>query len=151
VGGALGLLCACDFALASEGTHFRTSEVRLGLAPAVIGPFLRRRLGDRVCRDLFLLGEPIDAERAAAVGLVSRVVPPGELVEAGRVLARPLRRAGPRALAACKAMLRRFPDLDDEEAAAYTANLITELRMSPEGQEGMKAFLEKRKPGWVQE
>ncbi|MHC5079296.1 MAG: enoyl-CoA hydratase-related protein [Planctomycetota bacterium] len=148
VGGAMGLLAACDFALAAEGTQFRTSEVRLGLAPAVVGPFLLRRLGDRVVRELFLLGEMFDAEKALAFGLILRRVPPGELPSSGRALARSLLKGGPSALAACKAMLRQLPRMTLEEVAAYTASLITDLRLSPEGQEGMAAFLEKRKPRW---
>jgi methylglutaconyl-CoA hydratase len=149
MGGAVGLVAACDFALAEEGARFRTSEVRLGLAPAVVGPYLLRRLGDRAVRDLFLQGEFLDAEGAKRIGLVQRIVPAGELGTACKAFVRPLLMGGPEALAAIKEMLRLLPTLAPDEAREYTAALITRLRAGPEGQEGMAAFLEKRKPGWV--
>ncbi|MHC4597390.1 MAG: enoyl-CoA hydratase-related protein [Planctomycetota bacterium] len=149
MGGAVGFVAACDFALAEEGARFRTSEVRLGLAPAVVGPYLLRRLGDRAVRDLFLRGEFLDAEGAKRLGLVQRVVPAGELFTACKAYVRPLLQGGPQALAAVKEMLRLLPALSPEGAREYTAALIAKLRAGPEGQEGMAAFLEKRKPGWV--
>ena len=149
MGGAVGFVAACDFCLAEEGARFRTSEVRLGLAPAVVGPYLLRRLGDRAVRDLFLRGEFLDAEEAKNLGLVQRVVPVGELFTACKDIVRPLLQGGPQALASVKELLRLLPALSPEAAREYTTALIAKLRAGPEGQEGMAAFLEKRKPGWV--
>lgn len=148
VGGALGLLAAADFVLAEEGSTFRASEVRLGLAPAVVGPYLLRRLGDRACRELFLVAEPWQADRAMELGLVQRVVAKGTLEEEGEAFARPLLEAGPKALAAVKEMLRRLPSLGADIVGEYTERLIADLREGAEGQEGMAAFLGKRKPRW---
>jgi len=148
MGGAMGLLCACDFALASEGTQFRSSEVRLGIVPAVVGPYVLRQLGDRATRELFLMGETIDAKAAHRIGLVHRVVPGDELIPAGKTFVAPLLKGGPRALASVKTLLSALPRMAPDEASRYTAKLIAGLRAGEEGQEGMGAFLEKRKPKW---
>ncbi len=148
MGGAMGLLAACDFVLAEEGTRLRTPELRLGLVPAVVGPYLLRRLGDRACRSLFLRAEMIVAEDARTLGLVDHITPRGEIVSSAKAFAQPLTEAGPSALAACKEMLRRLPGLDPDAQTHYTVELIADLRAGREGQEGMAAFLEKRKPGW---
>ena len=111
-------------------------------------PYLLRRLGDRATREIILSGEPMGPEKALALGLIHEVVPAGRLEEAGKALSSTLLKGGPRALASCKEMLRRLPEMNLDEAGEYTVSLITQLRESPEGQEGMKAFLEKRKPDW---
>jgi methylglutaconyl-CoA hydratase len=98
---------------------------------------------------MFLLGEFLDAEKAKALGLLNRVVPGGELAEAGAAFARPLVHGGPFALASVKEMLDRLPTIGPEEARDFTTALIAKLRASPEGQEGMTAFLEKRRPNWL--
>jgi methylglutaconyl-CoA hydratase len=149
IGGANGLVAACDFAAAAEGTVFQLAEVRLGLAPAVIAPFVLRKAGEAACRRLFLLAEKFDAAEAKALGLVTEVVAPAELEAAAQRWIRPLLAAGPFALAACKDLLRRLPGMPLDEAAAFGAGLLAELRQGAEGREGMAAFLEKRKPGWT--
>jgi methylglutaconyl-CoA hydratase len=151
IGGANGLVAACDFAAAAEGTVFQLAEVRLGLAPAVIAPFVLRKVGEAACRRLFLLAEKFDAAEAKAIGLVGEVAPAAGLEAVAARWTRSLLAAGPHALAACKDLLRRLPGTPLDEAAALGAGLLAELRQGAEGREGMAAFLEKRKPGWCPE
>lgn len=148
-GGAVGFVAACDFAIASDDAVFRTTEVRIGVAPAVIAPFVLRKVGDRACREMFLTAGPLDAARALGLGLVDRVCPAAELAAQGENLCRQFLDAAPGALAACKELLRTLPGMDPEDAEEFTVRMISRLRSSEEGQEGMSAFLEKRKPGWA--
>ena len=150
-GGGLGLIACCDIAVASDTARFALTECRLGLAPAVISPYVFRRIGESQARRYFLTGERFDAEHARRIGLVHEFVSPAELdAEVDRFSAR-LLNGGPRAVEACKKLAfhagghnpDRQLDLDQ-----YTARLIAEMRTSAEGQEGMRAFLEKRAPAW---
>jgi methylglutaconyl-CoA hydratase len=134
--------------VAEEGTQFAFSEVRLGIAPATIAPFVVRKIGHSRARALFLTGEGFDANRAREVGLVHEVVPEGELAAAvDRVVAQ-LLQGGPAAQAAIKALLGQVEATEPMEALGLMTQLIAELRVGEEGQEGLGAFLEKRDPYW---
>jgi methylglutaconyl-CoA hydratase len=150
IGGGTGLLAACDLVIAAETAKFSLSEVKLGLVPAVISPYVIRRVGESRCRQLMLTGERFKAERAKRYGLVNTVVSIEDLDDAVQERTAQLLTSGPEALKTCKELLRRVPLMDFEEAKAYTAEVIAQLRMSREGQEGMAAFLDKRKPDWSQ-
>jgi len=149
VGGGTGFLSACDIALASSGATFGLSEVKLGLVPAVISPYIVRRIGESQARRYFLTGERFDARRAEEIGLVHAVVEPAELDARTDEILAGLLSSGPEALAKAKELLRRIPRMGPLEAKAYGAEMIAALRVSAEGQEGMAAFLERRKPKWA--
>ena len=149
-GGALGLISACDLALGSADALFCLSEVRLGLAPAVISPFVVRALGVRQAQRYALTAERFDGHRALELGLLSDCLPADRL-EAGvdawiaRLLAN-----GPQAMRATKALLRACGDSALSPAALreQSETTIARLRVSAEGQEGLRAFLDKRQPSW---
>lgn len=155
--GGLGLVAACDVAIAARGSQdergatFAVSEVRIGVIPAVISTVLLPRLAPRAAHELFLTGEVVDADRAAAVGLVNRAVDAADLdAEVDRYRAM-LARGGPAALAATKALLRRNPAEDLNTDFAAMLELSAGFFASEEAQEGMAAFAEKRDPSWVPE
>jgi len=148
IGGGMGLVAACDIVVAQEDAVFSLSEVKLGLVPACISPYVIRRAGEARCREFFLSGERIAASKALAAGLVNEVVPLADLDDAVQHWTDRFLKNGPEALAVCKEFLEKVPGMPLEEAKTYTADGIAKLRISPEGQEGMNAFLEKRKPGW---
>ena len=148
IGGGAGLVAACDLVIAVQTARFSLSEVKLGLVPAVISPYVLRRVGESACREFFLTGERLTAEKAMRFGLVNEVVPPERLDRAVEERVSQLLTSGPRALHTCKEILRQVPGMSFQEAKAYTAEIIASLRISQEGQEGMSAFLEKRKPNW---
>ncbi len=149
LGGGAGLVAACDIAVAAEGTRFGFTEVRLGLIPAVISPYVVGRIGESAARELFLTGERFEATRAREIGLVRAVVPEADLDAAvdGRV--GELLRAGPAAIAEAKALLAAVSGRPVEAVRRDTVERIARIRASPEGQEGLRAFLEKRPPDWV--
>jgi len=149
LGGGSGLTAVCDLALAAEGTTFGFTEARLGISPAVISPFVLRKIGETHARTLFLTAERFDAQRALAIGLVQQVVPAETLDAAVEVALRHIGQCGPAGVRAAKLMARTVLELDDEEAREMTAATIAGLRVGPEGQEGIRAFLEKRKASWV--
>jgi methylglutaconyl-CoA hydratase len=148
-GGGVGLLAAADLVVASAEAHFAFSEVRLGIVPAMIAPFVVARLGPARARRLFLTAETFGAADALGWGLVDRVVAAAELDEAVAAVVRDLVRGGPEALAEVKALVRDVVAAPRATVAALTAERIARLRASAEGQEGMAAFLEKRPPRWV--
>lgn len=148
-GGGIGLVAACDIAVAAAGATFAFSEVRLGIAPAVISPYVLRRIGEVHARALFLTGAPFDAERARAIGLVHHVAPLDQLDAFVAEQIAPLRASAPGAVAATKALIRQLRGLTTAEAREQTTGLIARLRTAPEGQEGLRAFLEKRRPAWA--
>jgi methylglutaconyl-CoA hydratase len=151
LGGGAGLVAACDIAVAADGTRFGFTEVRLGLVPAVISPYVLARIGESATRELFLTGQRFEADRAREIGLVRAVVPEADLDAAVDRLVRELLQAGPRALAEAKALLHEVAGRGVEEVREKTVERIAAIRASPEGQEGLRAFLEKRKPRWVGE
>jgi len=148
LGGGSGLVAACDIAIAAEGTSFGFTEVRLGLIPSVISPYVFPRIGESAARELFLTGERIDAGTAREIGLVRAAVPLAELDAAVEERVGRLLKAGPRAIAEVKELIEEIAFRRVEDVQRYTVERIAELRTSPEGQEGMRAFLEKRKPEW---
>jgi methylglutaconyl-CoA hydratase len=150
IGGGTGMVAVCDIVIASDNAVFSLSEVKLGLVPACISPYVIRRMGDKNCREYFLTGERLTADKAHAAGLVNRAVPEAKLDDEVNQLIKQLISSGPNALARCKKLLAEVPRLPQKEAGKYTAEVITKLRMSDEGQEGMKAFFEKRKPNWYE-
>ncbi|HEX4986933.1 MAG TPA: enoyl-CoA hydratase/isomerase family protein [Burkholderiales bacterium] len=150
-GGGVGLVACCDIAIASTEAAFSLSEVRLGLIPSVISPYVIAAMGERQARRYFLTAERFDAAEARRIGLVHEVVEPSALDDAVATMAGHLLKGGPRAIAAAKKLVAdvgRRPM--DDALAAETARRIAAIRVEPEGQEGLAAFLDKRKPGWSQ-
>ncbi len=147
LGGGAGLVAVADVAVAEEGARFGFTEVRLGLVPAVISPFVVRKIGASAARELFLTGERFSAERAAAIGLVHRVVKLDELDAATDERVGELLKAAPGAVAAAKVLLRGVEGRPLDAVRDLACETIAERRASPEGQEGLRAFLEKRGPG----
>jgi methylglutaconyl-CoA hydratase len=147
-GGALGLLACCDYVLASAVCTFAFSEVRLGIAPATIAPYVALRCGYPAAAQLMLSGERFDADTGQHFGLVDHVTPAEELEAAASALAGRLLVAGPEAARATKRLLRQLRGAVTPEQRLETAALIARLRGSAEGQEGLAAFLEKRRPAW---
>ncbi len=148
IGGGNGFLSACDIAVAAEDAIFGLSEVKIGLVPAAISPYVIRKIGESKAREYFLTGKRISARKACEIGLVNEVVPRDKLEKTVEQLAGLLLTSGPEALANCKELIFRVPQISLEEAKEFTARMIANLRISEEGQEGMASFLEKRKPKW---
>jgi methylglutaconyl-CoA hydratase len=141
LGGGVGLVAVADIVLADPGTVFAFSEVKLGIVPAVISPYALRRIGESAARRYFVTGERFDAETALRIGLVHEVT--SDLDGALARLLGELRTAGPRAARHAKRLVLDRPD------GPETARLIAERRTSDEGQEGLRAFLERRRPAWA--
>jgi len=141
LGGGVGLVAVADIVLADPGTVFAFSEVKLGIVPAVISPYALRRIGESAARRYFVTGERFDAETALRIGLVHEVT--SDLEAALARLLGELRTAGPRAARHAKRLVLDRPD------GPETARLIAERRTSDEGQEGLRAFLERRRPNWA--
>lgn len=149
-GGGVGLVAACDLALATPQASFCLSEVKLGLIPAVISPYVIAAMGARAARRYFLTAERFDAERARQLGLVHEIVGPDELDEQADRLTRQLLANGPLALGAAKQLIADVAGRTiNAELLADTAQRIATLRASDEGREGLAAFLEKRPPAWL--
>lgn len=149
IGGGAGLVSCCDVTVAVTDTVFAFSEVRLGLAPAVISPFVVAKVGAGAARELFLTGERFTAERARRYGLVQHVVEDEGALEATvQERVDQLLQAAPGAQTAVKTLIRELGSRPRHELRAYTSELIARRRASEEGREGMNAFLEKRKPWW---
>ena len=148
LGGGAGLVAACDIPVAAEGTLFGFTEVRLGIVPAVISPYVIGKIGESAARELFLTGERFEARKAAEIGLVRWTVPEVELDQAVDRRVQELLQAGPRAVAEAKALIREVAYRRVEDIQRYTVERIADLRVSKEGQEGLRAFIEKRKPQW---
>ncbi|MFN3586178.1 MAG: enoyl-CoA hydratase-related protein [Moraxellaceae bacterium] len=147
-GGAVGLVSCCDIAIASSSASFALSEAKLGLAPAVISPYVVAAIGARQASRYFLSAERFEATRAASLGLVHEVVAPEMLESAADALIVTLLANGPVALMACKRLLREISPASNDALREYTTTLIASLRTSQEGQEGLGAFFEKRPPAW---
>jgi len=151
IGGGVGFLSACDIVIAASTAKFGLSEVKIGLIPAAISPYVVKRIGESKAREYFLTGERISAERGEKIGLVNHVCPYEGLDREVENTVDRLLSSGPDAMASCKELLFKVPQISLEEAREYTARMIANLRISDEGQEGMAAFLEKRKPAWMVE
>lgn len=148
-GGGIGLVSACDIAVVARSARFAFSEVRLGILPAVISPYVVRRIGDAHARRLFLTGERFGAEEALAMGLASVVVDPADLDAAIAALQTDLLAGSADAQRRIKVLLDAISTGTMAEAAARTPEFIADARASADGQEGLLAFLEKRRPNWV--
>ncbi len=150
LGGGAGLAAVCDIAIASDDALFGFTETKLGIIPAVISPFVLAKIGVSYARALFLTGERFGAERARTIGLIHEVVAVTELDAAvDRVLAE-LRTAGPSAVAAVKQLIPVVTAASYDESKTLTAQAIAKQRVTPEGQEGLRAFLERRPAGFAQ-
>ncbi len=155
IGGGVGLVSVCDFVTATEGTQFGLSEVRLGLIPACIGPFVVAKIGASYARALFLSGERFSEKRAFEIGLIHSVVSDVKALDVdldqriGNLL-----QCAPGAMAASKELILNlsWPErrASSKDCMHDVAAMLADLRVSPEGQEGVRAFLEKRKPNWIQ-
>ena len=149
MGGGLGLVATCDIVIAVDSAKLAFSEVRLGIAPAVISPYVLRKIGESQARMLFLTGEFFSVAHAREIGLVHIVTTAAELDQVVEDKVGELLKSAPLALRACKALALNVGQMDSETARRYTAETLTRLRVSQEGQEGLQAFLEKRKPNWI--
>ncbi len=151
LGGGMGLCAVADVVVASAGATFGFTETKLGIIPAVISPFVLAKIGESAARALFPSGERFDAERARRIGLVHEVLPDEAALDARLdALLDELRTAGPTALRAAKALVRDQRGLSSAEARALTVGAIARQRTSLEGQAGLAAFLEKRRPPWAE-
>jgi len=148
IGGGTGFVAVCDLAIAADSAVFSFSEVKIGVVPACISPYVVRRVGESACREFFLTGERLTAQKACESGLVNDVVALEELDEAVEERVKALLSSGPYALNVCKQLLQKVPLLDFEDAKEYTADVLATLREGEEAQEGMAAFFEKRRPTW---
>lgn len=149
-GGGVGLIACCDIAIASLKASFCLSEVKIGLAPATISPYLIAAIGERAARRYFLTAEQFDAEEASRLGLIHQTVSsPDELQNAGEQIAQKLLNNSPEAVAVTKKLIADVAKKPlDEDLMQLTAKLIADIRVSKAGQAGIKAFLEKHKPYW---
>ena len=151
-GGGVGLIACCDIAIASSNAIFSLSEVRLGLIPSVISPYVIAAIGSRSARRYFLSGERFDANRALQLGLVHEVVEPEALEASLELCIDALLSSGPNAQAAAKELIHHVDGQRiDETLIEETARRIADIRASDEGREGLSAFLQKRKPDWSRE
>jgi methylglutaconyl-CoA hydratase len=147
--GGTGLVAACDMAIGTPQAKFCFSEAKLGLSPATISPYVLRAIGERAARRYFLSAEVFDAEEALRIGMLSVVVPAAELDATLEGLLQHLLAGGPQAHAKIKNLIRAVAGRPlDDTLMADTARRIAEIRVSPEGREGIASFLEKRKASW---
>jgi methylglutaconyl-CoA hydratase len=149
LGGGAGLVAACDIPVAALGTQFGFTEVRLGIIPAVISPYVVSKIGESAARELFLTGERFEAVKACEIGLVRQAVPEEDLDQVVEARIGELLKSAPRAVAEAKSLIREVAWRRVEDVQRYTVERIADIRISAEAQEGMKAFLEKRKPYWI--
>lgn len=150
LGGGVGLVCACDIAIASERAFFATTEVRVGLIPATIGPYVLRAIGARQAQRYFLSAERISAERAREIGLVHEVVGEAALDSKLAEIAAALTACGPQAQATAKRFITEVANRPIEPGLiADTARAIADIRATDEAREGLTAFLEKRRAAWA--
>lgn len=147
-GGALGLICCCDIALANERASFCLSEVKLGLIPAVISPYVTRAMGQRAARRYMLTAERFDVQKALELQIIHEVS--DELDNAAVPIIAALLANSPQGMAWAKSLLSKLEDgVIDKSTLAYTSERIASIRVSKEGQEGLNAFFEKRSPDWT--
>lgn len=154
IGGGVGLTSVCDIVVATQDTQFSLSEVRLGIVPACIGPFVTAKIGATHSRSLFISAERFGAKRAHEIGLIHEVVADSAALEAARErLMGNMLQCGPQAMSVAKKLVLdlTWPERREKQTDCleYVSRTLAELRISPEGQEGLKAFLEKRKPAWI--
>lgn len=149
LGGGTGIIAACDFVISSREAKFGFTEVGLGLVPAVISPYVLKKINESSARAYFLSGERFSAEEALRINLIHRVVDHDDLEMATKKQIRRFLSAGPLATREAKELIKGVMSSSSESVTDYTCKTIAKLRVSEEGQEGMKAILEKRKPKWI--
>jgi len=149
IAGGVGLASVCDIAIAADDTIFAITEIKIGIVPAVISPFVLAKIGTSAARCTFLSGGRFSARRALEIGLVHEVVPAADIDASVDRYVGEILMAGPEAVAAAKALIRAVAGLEPEDAAPITAAIIAERRASAEGQAGMRAFLNKQRPPWI--
>ena len=149
LGGGVGLVCCCDIPVAADDSRFGLTEVRLGILPALISPYVIRRLGDRHARELMLTGERFDAATALRIGLVSHVAPLPELDAKVQERVHQLLAGAPQAQRHIKGLLELWADSSWEEYQSALPRTLAEVRSSDEAHDGLTAFFEKRKPKWT--
>jgi methylglutaconyl-CoA hydratase len=149
LGGGAGLASVCDIVVAAEDALFGFTEVKLGIIPSVISPYALARIGRAAARELFLTGARFGAARAREIGLVHQVVPAADLDRAVRAYLADILSAGPEAVRAAKQLIRDVWGRSPIDAADLTVTALADRRVSAEGQEGLRAFLQKRRPSWV--
>lgn len=147
-GGGIGLLAVCDITITVPEAIFAFSEVKLGIIPAVISTFVAPRMTPAMMRRFFITGERFDATTAQRIGLIDIITSPEKLDTTIDSYIEQVRSSGPHAIKEIKHLLYQLQKMDLAEYKEFTVNKISELRVSPEGQEGIKGFLEKRKPTW---
>lgn len=150
LGGGAGLAAVCDVVVADDTAVFGFTEVKLGIIPAMIAPYALAKIGQSAARELFLTGARFGAVRARDIGLAHSVVPREQLDAAVDAFVSEFLGSGPAAIAAAKALIARIASTPDDGIIQLTAEAIADRRASPEGQEGLRAFLDKRKPGWLE-
>jgi len=148
IGGGAGLVAVADIAVASTDASFAFTETRLGIVPAVVSPYVVRRIGVARATALFVTGSRIDAKRAHEIGLVERLVEPADLDAAVERVVAAILEGGPEAVRSAKRLAREVAGRPPDEVAEGLVERIARARVSDEGQEGMRAFLERRKPSW---
>lgn len=150
IGGAVGMMAACDIAYCTDDTVFSFSEVKLGIIPATISPFVLKRTGEFYAKELMFTGKKIDGKEAERMRLVNKSYPAGQLEEQFQELLNHFEHAGPQALKACKKLIYKVEnEFTQDELEDETSKIIAEIRASDEAGEGFSSFLEKRKPNWV--
>lgn len=149
LGGGLGLLCVTDIAIASRSAQIGMPEVRLGIAPSFISPYVLSRIGLTRARELMLTGRRFNGDEAKAYGLVHEVCESSELDERIEIVLDHIRQCAPGAIAAIKQLIFTVADTPSDETVAYRADLLDRLRTGEEGQEGLMSFIEKRSAKWV--
>ena len=148
IGGGVGLASACDVAVASDRAFFSLAEIRLGIAPAAISPYVIRKIEERKAREYFLTGRRFDAETAREIGLINEVVAHASFEGAIAKWQKSFLKAAPGAIKVCKELITRVSHAPINEIQDFTAETISKLRMAPEAKEGFAAFFEKRRPKW---
>ncbi len=151
IGGGTGFVAVCDIAVAAESARFSFSEVKIGVVPACIGPYVIKKIGEGKAREFFISGERLSAEDAYRIGLVNRFYPDDQYDAEIDKLVKTILSSGPHAITMAKQLISDVPLMSSDQYKPYTAEMIARLRKSDEGQEGMDAFLNKRKPNWVKE
>jgi len=148
IGGGVGLVAVCDIVVCAPDAKFGLSEVKLGILPAVISPYVISKIGATNARALFLTGERFDAQRALQIGLVHRVVDDLDAAVADAI--KQIRTSGPEAVRECKKLIAYVAEHELADAIPYTIEAIAERRVSSEGQQGMSAFLSKKRAPWAE-
>lgn len=150
IGGGVGLVSVCDYVVAARDTIFSLSEVRLGIVPACIGPFVLAKIGESHARAYFISAERFDATRAREIGLVHELADGAAGLNAAyERITKNLMQCGPNAMSVAKSLVRNIKACSQAKVMDYVSEVLADLRVTPEGQEGLKAFLEKRKPNWI--